>query len=132
MALGIYATAFMPIVAVVAALVMVDVAALVYWCFFRAARVPVVRLTPRSPMKSLGNAVEAGGVLLIATALWITMLGVLHESGIAGAADWSGLAMAGFQVSPDQPIAFGLRCLVVAAAVWVVGIGLTRASGEKA
>jgi hypothetical protein len=83
-------------------------------------------------MRSLGGAVQVAGLLLIATALWITILGFLQVSGLAGNVDWSGLAMAGFQVSSDQPMTFGLRCLIVAAAVWAVGFGLTRASGEKA
>ena len=132
MALAVYATAFVPIVALVAALVSVDAAVLVYWCWYKAPRVPPSRVTPRTPMRSLGGAVQVAGLLLIATALWITILGLLQGSGLAGDADWSGLAMAGFQVSSDQPMTFGLRCLIVAAAVWAVGFGLTRASGEKA
>lgn len=132
MALAVYATAFVPIVALVAALVSVDAAVLVYWCWYKAPRVPASRVTPRTPMRSLGGAVQVAGLLLIATALWITILGFLQVSGLAGNADWSGLAMAGFQVSSDQPMTFGLRCLIVAAAVWAVGFGLTRASGEKA
>lgn len=132
MALAIYATAFVPIVALVAVLVSVDAAVLAYWCLHKARRVPAARATPPTPMRSLGGAVQVAGMLLIATALWITILSVLQVSGLAGDADWSGLAMAGFQVSADRPVTFGLRCLIVAAAVWAVGFGLTRASGEKA
>jgi hypothetical protein len=129
---AIYVTAFVPIVAVVVALVTVDAAAVIYWCWFRPRPVSPARLTPRAPMRSLGSAVMVAGILLIGTALWLTILGALHEWGQAGAADWNALAMAGFQVDPDRPTAFGLRCLVVAGAVWAVGFGLTRASGEKA
>ena len=132
MALAIYATAFVPIVTVVAALVSVDAAVLVYWCWYKAPRVPAGRATSRTPMRSLGATVQVAGMLLIATALWITILGFMQVSGLAGDADWSGLAMAGFQARADQPITFGLRCLIVAAAVWAVGFGLTRVSGEKA
>ena len=132
MAPVIYATAFAPIVTVLAALVIVDAAALAYWCWSSGPRRPIDKRTARTPMRALGSAVQVAGLLLIGTALWITILGALRESGIAGTADWSGLAMAGFQVSPDQPVMFGLRCGVVAAAVWLVGFGLTRASGEKA
>ena len=132
MALAIYATAFVPIVTVVAALALVDVAVVIYWCWFQAPRVPIAKATPRTPMRALGHGVMVAGLLLIATALWITLLGVLRESGLGGATDWSGLELAGFQADPDRPMFFGLRCLVVAAAVWAVGFGLTRASGEKA
>ena len=132
MALALYATAFVPIVTVVAALVSVDAAVLVYWSRYKAPRVPAGRVTPRTPMRSLGGAVQVAGMLLIATALWITMLGFLRVSGFAGDADWSGLAMAGFEASADQPMTFGLRCLIVATAVWAVGFGVTRVSGEKA
>ena len=31
-----------------------------------------------------------------------------------------------------EPVSFGARGLVVAVAVWVVGFGLAKASGEKA
>jgi hypothetical protein len=38
----------------------------------------------------------------------------------------------GFVVTAEDADAFGLRFLAVAVAVWAVGFGLTKASGEKA
>jgi hypothetical protein len=127
----VYATALMPIVTVVAVLVGFDALALAFWCWFRAPRAPVDKTTPRPPMRWLGRALLVAGVLLIGTAAWIIALALLNTWGI-GNADWSGLAMAGFQEAASQPLAFGLRCLVIASAVWVVGFGLTKGSGEKA
>jgi hypothetical protein len=120
----------MPIVTVVAVLVGFDALVLTLWCWFRAPRVPSDTTTPRPPMRSLGQALLVAGWLLIATAAWIIALAMLSKWGI-GSADWSGLAMAGFQEQAGQPVAFGLRCLIVALAVWVVGFGLTKGSGEK-
>jgi len=115
--------------------VALDAGVLIYWLYVRPRRVvPPGRPVPRTSMRALADVISVAGVLLIVSALWITILGVLTQFGITNetTADWRALAASGFQVRPDQPVSFGARGLVVAAAVWVVGFGLAKASGEKA
>ena len=130
--LGAYLTSRIRIVSVVALLVALDVGGLIYWFFARPGR--LVSAGPRTSMRALADVIRVAGVLLICNALWVTALGVLTQFGITSetTADWRALAASGFQVRPDQPVSFGARGLVVAAAVWVVGFGLAKASGEKA
>ena len=133
--LGAYLTSRIRIVSVVRLLVAVDVGVLIYWCYVRPR--PAVasgRPAPRTSMRVLADVIRVAGVLLIFNAFWITTLGVLTQFGITSetTADWRALAASGFQVRPDQPVSFGARGMVVAAAVWVVGFGLAKASGEKA
>lgn len=133
--LGAYLTSRMRIVTVVRLLVALDAGVLIYWLYVRPRRiVPPGRPVPRTSMRALADVISVAGVLLIVSALWITILGVLTQFGITNetTADWRALAASGFQVRPDQPVWFGARGLVVAAAVWVVGFGLAKASGEKA
>jgi hypothetical protein len=133
--LGAYLTSRMRVVTVVRLLVALDAGVLIYWLYVRPRRVvPTGRPVPRTSMRALADVISVAGVLLIVSALWITILGVLTQFGITSetTADWRALAASGFQVRPDQPVSFGARGLVVAAAVWVVGFGLAKASGEKA
>ena len=129
---GAYLTTRMPILAVVQALLALDLAVLIYWFKFRADR---KRLPAAAgPLRSLAEVIQVAGVLLVVTALWVTILGVLTQYGVtdAATADWEALAASGFQASADQPAAFGARSLVVAAAVWAVGFGMLRTSGGSA
>jgi len=133
--LGAYLTSRMRVVTVVRLLVALDFGVLIYWLYVRPRRaVGPGRPVPRTSMRALADVISVAGVLLIVSALWITILGVLTQFGITNetTADWRALAASGFQVRPDQPVSFGARGLVVAAAVWVVGFGLAKASGEKA
>jgi hypothetical protein len=131
---GAFVTTRIPILAVVQLLAVLDAAALIYWFYFRRRRAvrPAWRES-RTPLRSLADVLLAAGVVLLLSALWLTMLGALTQFGMTNAstADWSALAASGFLVKPEQPVAFGARSLVVAAAVWVVGFGLARASGER-
>ena len=133
--LSVYLTTRMPVVAVVWVIAAVDAGVLIYWFYFRRRR----RVRPawresRTPLRSLADVMLAAGVVLFASALWLTVLAALTQFGLTDpmTADWSALAATGFLVKPDQPIVFGARSLVVAAAVWVVGFGLAKASGERA
>jgi hypothetical protein len=45
---------------------------------------------------------------------------------------WPELESIGLQVTAEDADSFGVRFLVVSIAVWLVGFGLTKASGEKA
>ena len=57
----------------------------------------------------------------------MTEFGVTTET----LAKWSELSQLGVDVDAEDANTFGLRFLLVAASVWVVGFGLTKASGEK-
>ena len=133
--LGAYLTVRLPVMTVALLIAALDLGILFYWFSVRRNRdASAGKPVALTPMRHLADVMSVAGVLLIASALWLTLLGFLTEFGITNesAADWSGLAAMGFQVRADQPAAFGARCLVVAAAVWAVGFGLTRAAGGKA
>ena len=128
-------TIALPVAIVLLLLVVVDAAVLFYWFRVRPGRNPDPgKRLALAPMRRLAQVVSVTGVLLLANALWLTILGGLTQVGVTSeaTAKWSALAASGVQVQPEQPAAFGARGLVVAAAVWVIGFGLTKASGEKA
>ena len=133
--LGAWATTRMSILAVLRWIVVIDAGALIYWFYFRRRRAvrPAWRES-RTPLGWLADGLLAAGVVLLVSAFWLTVLGALTQLGLTDAsiADWSALAASGFVVRPDQPVAFGARCLVVAAAVWVLGFGLAKALGARA
>jgi hypothetical protein len=124
----------MPIVTVLRLLVVLDAGVLIYWFYGRAGRNVPGRTVSRTPLRSLAEVMKVSGVLLIITALWLTILAGLTQFGMTRAttADWNALAASGFRVTPDRPITLGASGLVVAAAVWMVGFGLAKASGERA
>ena len=130
-ALGAFLTTRLPIMMVVEMLVALDAGVLVYWLYVRQGpRQRAARPVAGAPMRALADAMRVAGVVMIVTALWVTILGLLTEFGLTNesTANWSELAAAGFQVNAEQPAAFGARCLVVGASVWAVAFGLTRAS----
>jgi hypothetical protein len=129
-----YLTTRMPIVTVVRLLVALDIGVWIYWLYVRPRRDAAAAGHARAPLRLLAKMITTAGVVLIVTALWLTMLGVLSQFDIIdrNRANWNALAASGFQVNPDQPAVFGARSLVVAAAVWMVGFGLAKAAGEKA
>ena len=65
-----------------------------------------------------------GGIHRVEHALlgYMTQFGITNET----TAKWSEIG-----VSAEQADAFGLKFLAVSVAVWAVGFGLTKASGEK-
>lgn len=133
--MGAAVTVRLPILAVVLLLAALGSGVLFYWFRVRAVRsVPTGTRGALAPMRRLAEVLSVAGVLLVAGALWLTILGLLAEFGITheSTARWSELAALGFQVSAGRPAAFGARCLVVAAAVWAVGFGLSRATGGRA
>ena len=133
--LGAGITIWLPIATVVILLAALDAGLLIYWRYGRAAPGGSTgQRGPRPPMRGLARVLSTAGLVLMANALWLTILGFLTESGITNesTSNWGGLAAMGLQVSADRPSAFGARCLVVAAAEWAVGFGLAKAAGEKA
>jgi basic amino acid/polyamine antiporter, APA family len=121
----------LPVLTWVRFLVWLDIGLLIYW-FYGRTHSPLVNRSEhaaRTPMQSLANFITTFGLLLIFNAACIAILGFFTEWGITNetTAKWSEI-----DVTAEEADAFGLRFLAVSIAVWAVGFGLTKASGEKA
>jgi L-asparagine transporter-like permease len=137
--LGILSCAYLmlslPVLTWVRFLVWLDGGMIIYW-FYGRTHSPLViasEAAARTPMQSLANFINTAGLLLIFNAGCIAILGYMTEFGITNetTAKWGELQSLGLTVTADQADTFGLKFLAVAIAVWVVGFGLTKASGEK-
>jgi APA family basic amino acid/polyamine antiporter len=120
----------LPVITWVRFLVWLDIGMIIYW-FYGRTHSPLVdqkETTARTPMQALANFIVVAGALLTFNAACMTILGYMTEFGITTetTAKWNEIG-----VTAEQADAFGLRLLVVAVAVWLVGFGLTKASGEK-
>jgi hypothetical protein len=109
---------------------------IIYWLYGRkhSALVNQAESSQRTPMQAMANFITVFGLLLIFNAACIAILGFMTELGITNEtmARWSELETFGLSVTADEADSFGIRFLIVAIAVWLVGFGLTKASGEKA
>ena len=85
-------------------------------------------MVARTPLQSLANFITTFGLLLVFNAACIATLGLMTEVGMTNetTAKWAEIG-----VTAEEADAFGLRFLVVSIAVWLVGFGLTKASGER-
>jgi APA family basic amino acid/polyamine antiporter len=138
--LGIVSCAYLmlslPVLTWARFLIWLDIGMIIYWAYGRSHS-PLVNQAEakaRTPMQSLANFVTTFGLLLVFNAACIALLGFMTELGITNetTAKWGELESFGFVVTAEDADAFGLRFLAVAVAVWAVGFGLTKASGEKA
>jgi APA family basic amino acid/polyamine antiporter len=120
----------LPIITWVRFLVWLDIGMLIYW-FYGRTHSPLVNAkesSARTPFQSFANFVTTMGLLLIFNSACITILGYMTEFGITTetTAKWAEI-----NVTADQADTFGLQLLAVSIAVWALGFGLTKASGEK-
>jgi hypothetical protein len=120
----------LPILTWVRFLVWLNLGMIIYWAYGRthSPLVNEAEASARTPMQGLANFITTFGLLLIFNAVCMTILGYMTEFGITNetTAKWHEIG-----VTAEEADAFGLRFLVVSVAVWAVGFGLTRATGEK-
>jgi APA family basic amino acid/polyamine antiporter len=120
----------LPILTWVRFLVWLNLGMIIYWAYGRthSPLVNEAEASARTPMQGLANFITTFGLLLIFNAVCMTILGYMTELGITNetTAKWHEIG-----VTAEEADAFGLRFLAVSVAVWAVGFGLTKATGEK-
>jgi amino acid permease-like protein len=126
----------LPVLTWVRFLVWLDIGMVIYWLYGRTHSTLLNRAEhgARSPIQSLANFITVFGLLLVFNAACIAILGFMTQVGMTNetTAKWSELESLGLSVTAEEADSFGIKFLVVAIAVWLVGFGLTKASGERA
>ena len=119
----------LPVITWARFLIWLDIGMVIYWLYGRTHS-PLANTNEsqaRTPMQSLANFISVAGALLAFNAGCITLLSFMPDS----TTKWSELSSFGLNVTAADADTFGLKFLAVAIAVWIVGFGLTKASGEK-
>jgi APA family basic amino acid/polyamine antiporter len=126
----LYLMLSLPVLTWVRFLVWLDLGLIIYW-FYGRTHSPLAdarEAEARTPLQNLANLVTVFGLLLVFNAVCITALGYMTEFGITTEtlAKWDEIG-----VTAAEADKFGLRFLAISVAVYLAGVGLTKASGEK-
>lgn len=126
----LYLMLSLPVLTWVRFLVWLDLGLIIYW-FYGRTHSPLAdarEAEARTSLQNLANLVTVFGLLLIFNAVCITALGYMTEFGITTEtlAKWDEIG-----VTAEEADKFGLRFLAISVAVYLAGVGLTKASGEK-
>jgi len=126
----LYLMLSLPVLTWVRFLVWLDLGLIIYWFYGRthSTLADAQEAEARSALQNLANLVSVFGLLLIFNAVCITALAYMTEFGITTEtlAKWDEIG-----VTAEAADQFGLRFLGLSVAVYLAGIGLTKASGEK-
>lgn len=126
----LYLMLSLPVLTWVRFLVWLDLGLIIYWFYGRthSTLADAQEAEARSALQNLANLVTVFGLLLIFNAVCITALAYMTEFGITTEtlAKWDEIG-----VTAEEADQFGLRFLGLSVAVYLAGIGLTKASGEK-
>lgn len=126
----LYLMLSLPVLTWVRFLVWLDLGLIIYWFYGRthSTLADAQEAEARSALQNLANLVTVFGLLLIFNAVCITALAYMTEFGITTEtlAKWDEIG-----VTAEEADKFGLRFLGLSVAVYLAGIGLTKASGEK-
>ena len=126
----LYLMLSLPVLTWVRFLVWLDLGLIIYWFYGRthSTLADAREAEGRSALQNLANLVTVFGLLLVFNAVCITALAYMTEFGITTEtlAKWDEIG-----VTAEEADQFGLRFLGLSVAVYLAGIGLTKASGEK-
>ncbi|HEY8548984.1 MAG TPA: amino acid permease [Vicinamibacterales bacterium] len=126
----LYLMLSLPVLTWVRFLVWLDLGIVIYWVYGRrhSPLADPAEQSARTTGQALANAVVMFGALGIFNGLAMTILGYMTEFGITNEtiAKWHEIG-----VTPDQADSFGLMILGISIAIWVVGLLLTKATGER-
>jgi len=126
----LYLMLSLPVLTWVRFLVWLDLGLIIYW-FYGRTHSPLAdtgEAERRTALQRLANLVTVFGLLLVFNAVCITALGYMTEFGITTEtlAKWDEIG-----VTAEEADKFGLRFLAISVAVYLAGVGLTKASGEQ-
>jgi hypothetical protein len=111
-------------------LVWLDIGMAIYWLYGRthSPLVDAAERQARTVSQGLANFVTISGALVLFNGFFVTVLGYMTEFGITSeaTAKWHEI-----HVTPDQADTVGLMVLGAGAALFLVGLALRQATGER-